>query len=112
MRTLTFLLLMFFMLAAQIQAAPTIRYFMQAKNATASGTPYGVNDVAGHYVRSGNARLYYEVYGTGKPIFVLHGGGVGSPYELGCIIDELRKDFQVVVVSTEVTEGAISAILR
>lgn len=100
MRKLTFFLLFFFILAAHVQAAPPIRYFMQGENGKTSATPYGVNDEACHFVHSGDARLYYEIYGTGKPIFVLHGGGVGSPYELGCIIDELRKDFLVVVVST------------
>lgn len=73
---------------------------MQPANIKASDTPYGVNASTGHYVQAGDARLYYEVYGTGKPCFVFHGGGVGSPYELGRIIDELRKDFQVIVVST------------
>ncbi len=73
---------------------------MQPENVRGSATPYGVNDAAGHYVQAGDARLYYEVYGSGAPFFVFHGGGVGSPYELGCVIDALRRDFQVVVVST------------
>ncbi len=77
-----------------------IRYFMQPMNVKGSETPYGVNDAAGQYVQAADAKLYYEVYGNGSPFFVFHGGGVGSPYELGCIIDELRKDFKVIVVST------------
>ena len=31
---------------------------------------------------------------------VFHGGGVGTPYEMGQMIDNLRKNYQVIVVST------------
>lgn len=79
--------------------APSIRYFMQAPDAKGSDTPYGNNTAAGHYVQVGDAKIYYEVYGKGKPIFVFH-GGVGTPYEMGQMIDKLRKDYQVIVVST------------
>lgn len=65
--------------------APAIRYFMQAPGAKGSDTPYGNNTVAGHYVQAGDARIYYEIYGKGKPLFVFHGGGVGTPYELSLI---------------------------
>lgn len=80
--------------------APAIRYFMQAPGAKGSDTPYGNNTVAGHYVQAGDARIYYEIYGKGKPLFVFHGGGVGTPYETGQMIDNLRKNYQVIVVST------------
>ena len=49
--------------------APAIRYFMQAPEAQGSDTPYGNNTVAGHYVQAGDARIYYEIYGKGKPLF-------------------------------------------
>ncbi len=35
---------------------------------------YGVNDSAGKYAESGDARIYYEVYGEGRPVVLLHGG--------------------------------------
>ncbi len=73
---------------------------MQPEAVRGSETPYGVNSAVGRYVLAYDARIYYEVYGEGRPFFVFHGGGVGSPYELGKIIDELRKEFLVVVVST------------
>ena len=31
---------------------------------------------------------------------ILHGGGVGSPYELGKILDELKKSHKIIVMST------------
>ncbi|MCR5758720.1 MAG: alpha/beta hydrolase [Selenomonas sp.] len=77
-----------------------LRYFMEQPGAYTSETPYGNNDKAGHYVQSGDAKIYYEVYGQGKPLFVFHGGGVGSPYEMGQLIDRLRQNYQVIAVST------------
>lgn len=77
-----------------------LRYFTQKADAKVSTTPYGNNTAAGHYVQAEDAKIYYEVYGQGKPLFVFHGGGVGTPYELGELIDKLRQDYQVVAVST------------
>lgn len=83
----------------QKEAQP-LRWFTEKADAVGISTPYGNNEKAGHYVQSGDARLYYEVYGKGTPVVVLHGGGVGTPYEMGCIIDELRKNHEVIVMST------------
>lgn len=76
-----------------------LRYFMQG-NATVSSIPYGNNQSAGHYVRSDDAKIYYEVYGKGSPIVVLHGGIVGSPLEMGQLIDSLSQKHQVISIST------------
>ena len=75
------------------------RYFTQG-NSSGSSTPYGENIRVGNYVQADDAKIYYEVYGTGKPILILHGGGVGTPYELGKILDELKKNNQLIVMST------------
>ncbi|MBO5651236.1 MAG: alpha/beta hydrolase, partial [Selenomonas sp.] len=82
------------------ESAPAMRYFMQQPGNYASTTPYGNNEKAGHYVQAGDAKIYYEVYGEGKPVFVFHGGGVGTPYEMGQLIDKLRQNYQVIAVST------------
>ena len=73
---------------------------MQPESVAGSETPYGNNPAVGRYVQAGDAKIYYEVYGEGKPVFVFHGGGVGTPYEMGQMIDRLRQTHQVVVVST------------
>ena len=52
------------------KSSPTIRYFMQQPGVQGSATPYGNNEKAGHYVQAGDAKIYYEVYGKGKPLFV------------------------------------------
>jgi pimeloyl-ACP methyl ester carboxylesterase len=81
-------------------AAAPLHYFMQQPGNYESATPYGNNKKAGHYVQAGDAKIYYEVYGQGKPVFVFHGGGVGTPYEMGQLIDKLRQNYQVIAVST------------
>lgn len=75
------------------------RYFMQG-DAQGVKTPYGDNLKIGKYAQADDAKIYYEVYGKGEPILILHGGGVGSPYELGKILDELKKNHRVIVMST------------
>lgn len=76
------------------------RYFMQGEADVVSKVPYGNNPATGHYVQAGDAKIYYEVYGKGEPVLVLHGGGVGASYEMGRFVDLLQKKYQVIAVST------------
>ena len=76
-----------------------LRYFSQT-GISSGKTQYGNNAKAGHYVQAGDAKLYYEVYGTGQPFVVLHGGVYGSAYEMFQFIDSLRKKYQVIAIST------------
>lgn len=84
----------------QAQAPKKLYYFMQKDPLPASAIPYGANLKAGRYVNVGDARIYYEVYGKGKPVVVLHGGIVGSTYEMGQFIDSLSKGSLVIAIST------------
>lgn len=77
-----------------------MRYFRQQVPSPVGSIPYGNNPKAGHYVTAGDARIYYEVYGKGRPLVVLHGGIVGSTYEMASFIDSLSKRYQVIAVST------------
>ena len=79
--------------------ADAARYFMQGHN-VGSSTPYGDNLKVGKYAQTSDAKIYYEVYGKGDPVLILHGGGIGSPYEMGKIIDGLKKNHKVIVMST------------
>lgn len=85
--------------ALMTSTADAARYFMQGDSKGVS-TPYGDNVKVGKYAQTSDAKIYYEVYGKGQPVAVLHGGGVGSPYELGQLIDGLKKNHQVIVIST------------
>jgi pimeloyl-ACP methyl ester carboxylesterase len=62
--------------------------------------PYGNNPKAGHYVQAKDAKLYYEVYGKGQPIVLLHGGLFGSTVEMTDFIEKLKKNYQVIAIST------------
>ena len=75
------------------------RYFMQGDN-QGSSVEYGNNLKVGKYAQTADAKIYYEVYGKGKPIVVLHGGGVNTPYDMGIFIDELKKNYKVIAVTT------------
>ncbi|MGR3806617.1 Pimeloyl-ACP methyl ester carboxylesterase [Pasteurella testudinis DSM 23072] len=77
-----------------------LRYFGQQPNGYVSQIPYGNNSRTGHYVQSGDAKIYYEVYGKGEPIVLLHGGVVGSMAEMGEFADKLKATRQVVLVNT------------
>jgi pimeloyl-ACP methyl ester carboxylesterase len=73
--------------------------FFQPKNVV-NKIPYGANKKAGHYVQTDDAKIYYEVYGKGQPIVLLHGGLFGSTIEMAGFIDSLKTRFQVIAIST------------
>lgn len=73
---------------------------MQPDEYKGSSIQYGNNSQAGRYVQADDAQIYYEVYGTGDPVVVLHGGGVGCTYEMGQFIDSLSISYQVIAIST------------
>lgn len=78
-----------------------MRYFGQTKTTYQSPTPYGNNEKTGAYATaSDGAKIYFERYGKGAPIVVLHGGLVGSTAEMGEFIDRLAKTRTVIAVST------------
>jgi pimeloyl-ACP methyl ester carboxylesterase len=62
-------------------------------------TPYGANPKLGKYAQTKDAKIYYEVYGKGQPILVLHGGLFGSTVEMADFIDKLKQNYQVIAIS-------------
>ncbi|WGE90451.1 alpha/beta fold hydrolase [Actinobacillus genomosp. 1] len=76
------------------------RYFGQTESSYISQTAYGNYPQAGKRVQSGSAKIYYETYGKGDPIVILHGGLVGSITEMGEFIDHLKNDYLVIAIST------------
>ncbi|PHN01820.1 alpha/beta fold hydrolase [Flavilitoribacter nigricans] len=61
---------------------------------------YGVNQEAGQYVQAGDAKIYYELYGSGQPIILLHGGLMGSIGEMAEFIENLKPNYQVIAMAT------------
>ncbi len=62
--------------------------------------PYGNNASVGQFVQADDAKIYYEVYGKGQPIVLLHGGLLGSMVEMADFVDSLKDKFQVIAIST------------
>jgi pimeloyl-ACP methyl ester carboxylesterase len=60
---------------------------------------YGRNPAAGHTVALNGIKLYYETYGTGEPLLLLHGNGQSISAFNGQI-PELAKHYQVIAVDT------------
>lgn len=60
---------------------------------------FGKNILAGKTLHLKDADIYYEVYGKGEPLFLLHGNG-GSIEAFTKEIPELSKHFQVVAMDT------------
>ena len=92
--------LAYFHTYSQQQASKPLIHFMQTGASPANETQYGNNSKAGKYINVGDAKIYYEVYGNGKPIVILHGGIFGSTYEMYRFIDSLSQKYQVIAVTT------------
>lgn len=53
----------------------------------------------GHVVQTGNIMTYYEEYGSGPPLIVLH-GAAGSTSDWANIAPELAKSYRVILVDS------------
>ena len=43
--------------------------------AQSSVIPYGKNAKVGRYAEIRGIKMYYEIYGTGEPLLIIHGNG-------------------------------------
>lgn len=53
------------------------------------------------YSEVNGIKMYYEIYGTGKPLILIHGGGSTIETSFGRIIPELSKSRQVIAVELQ-----------
>ncbi len=60
---------------------------------------YGINDNNGRYAKSGDAKIYYEVYGEGKPVVLLH-GGYSYIDQYKQYIPVLSKKYKVIAIAS------------
>ena len=60
---------------------------------------YGANPSAGHTFSHDGVTLYYEIYGSGEPLLVVHGNG-GSIADLGAQIAHFRSRYQVIAMDS------------
>lgn len=63
----------------------------------ASEIYFGSNTNIGEYADINGIKMYYDKYGKGEPLLLLH-GGTGSIEDYKYIIPYLSKDFQVIAV--------------
>ena len=71
---------------------PLIRAFQPSN--VVNNIPYGNNPDVGKYAQTKDAKIYYEVYGKGQPVVLLHGGLFGSTIEFADFIDKLKVNYQ------------------
>jgi pimeloyl-ACP methyl ester carboxylesterase len=67
------------------------------QSGTQSLIPYGNNIAAGNYVVLNRVRLYYEIYGEGDPLILLHGNG-GNIEGMKYQIDYFSKNYRVIAM--------------
>jgi pimeloyl-ACP methyl ester carboxylesterase len=60
---------------------------------------YGANPAAAHTFMHDGVRLYYEVYGAGEPMLMIHGNG-GSIADLSAQIAHFRKSYRVIAMDS------------
>jgi alpha-beta hydrolase superfamily lysophospholipase len=60
---------------------------------------YGNNPDAGKYFSNNGVKIYYEIYGEGTPLILLHGNG-GSIRSRAPFIDEFSKKYKVIALDS------------
>ncbi len=61
--------------------------------------PYGENPKVGKFVNIDDIKMYYEIYGKGKPLILIHGNG-SSISGMKNQIEFFRKDYRVIVADS------------
>jgi pimeloyl-ACP methyl ester carboxylesterase len=59
-------------------------------------TPYGNNESVGKYAEINGAKIYYEEYGEGEPLLLIHGNS-GDIKSMGNQIDYFKSKYRVII---------------
>ena len=62
-------------------------------------TPYGSNDAIGKYADVNGIKMYYEEYGAGEPMFLIHGNGADIN-SMGHQIEYFKTNYRVIVADS------------
>lgn len=62
-----------------------------------STVPYGSNKDVGRFIKINGVNLYYEIYGTGEPVLLIHGNSTGIK-GWAAQIAHFSKKYQVIAV--------------
>jgi pimeloyl-ACP methyl ester carboxylesterase len=69
------------------------------KKTIPAGVHYGSNPAAGHTFTHDGVKLYYEVYGSGNPLLIIHGNG-GSISDVREQIAYFRTKYKVIAMDS------------
>ncbi|GAB2526582.1 alpha/beta fold hydrolase [Spirosoma aerophilum] len=73
--------------------------FIYGLTSSGQGVPYGNNPARGKYQLVRGVRLYYEVYGQGKPLLMIHGNG-GDISKFNKNIPYFARQYKVIAVDS------------
>lgn len=71
----------------------------EAQNKNTSAINYGSNATAGKYISTRGIKFYYEVYGKGEPLLLIHGNG-GSINNFKYQIPYFSKYYKVIAIDS------------
>ena len=81
-----------------IASAFALTVFAQLPVATGNNTVYG-DSKTGKYLNIRGFKMYYEIYGTGKPLLIIHGNG-GSIKNFSNQIPYFSKEYKVILADS------------
>lgn len=89
----------------------TVLLFISLTGSYAQSIPYGNNKEAGHYAAVNGIQMYYEVYGEGKPLVLLHGNGGSIAGQQGRI-EYYKKYFKVIAIDSRAHGKSIDTLSK
>lgn len=86
-----------------------LRFTLVGSTLVKEPLPYGRNKAAGKYCQLNGVKLYYETYGTGEPLLLLHGNGE-SIHSFSKQIEDLAQHYQVIAVDTRAQGKSVDTL--
>ena len=86
----------------------TINLNAQTPEASGQKIIYGSNSKAGNYFDNRSFKMYYEIYGTGAPLLIIHGNG-GSIQDFTNQIPFFEKSYKVIVADSRAQGKSIDS---
>lgn len=87
----------------------TLLAFLLSSTTCFTQIQYGNNSSAGHYTSINGIQMYYEIYGNGAPLVLLHGNG-GSITGHTKRIEYFSKDYKVIAIDSRAHGRSIDTV--